>query len=76
MPENVSQPPLFFQIHKDGLAVDGGSFPSLEEASKALETTEGGGQVVEVDATDGIIRRYTWQECRTAARRFRSEVRR
>lgn len=65
---------MFFQIHKDGQAVDGSSYRSLEEASAALEKAEQGGQVVEVGESDRIIRRYTLQECRTAARKFRHEV--
>jgi hypothetical protein len=65
---------MFFQIHKDGQAVDGSSYPSLEEASAALEKAKQGGQVAEVDGSDKIIRRYTLQECRTAARKFRHEV--
>lgn len=65
---------MFFQIHKDGQAIDGSSYTSLEEASAALERAEQGGQVAEVDASDKIVRRYTLQECRTAARRFRHEV--
>jgi hypothetical protein len=62
---------MFFQIHKDGQAVDGGSYPTLEEASAVLEKAERGGEVTEVDASDKVIRRYTLQECRSAARRFR-----
>jgi hypothetical protein len=62
---------MFFQIHKDGQSVDGSSYRSLEEASAALEKSEHGGQVAEVDASDRIVRRYTVQESRTAARRFR-----
>jgi hypothetical protein len=61
---------MFFQIHKDGQAVDGSSYSSLKEASAALEKTEQGGQVAEVDASDKVIRRYTLQECRTAARKL------
>jgi len=59
---------MFFQIHKNGQAVDGGSYSSLEEASAALEKAERGGEVAEVDASDRIVRRYTLQECRKAAR--------
>ena len=65
---------MFFQIHKDGQAVDGSSYPSLEEASAALEKAEQGGQVAEVDALDRIVRRYTLQECRTATRKIRHEM--
>jgi hypothetical protein len=65
---------MFFQIHKDGQAVDGGSYPSLEEASAALESAEQGGQVAEVDASDKIVRRYTLQECRAATRKVRQAV--
>lgn len=65
---------MFFQIHKDGQAVDGRSYLSLEEASTALDKAERGGQVAEVDATDKVIRRYTLQECRTATRKSRHKV--
>ncbi len=65
---------MFFQVHRDGNAVDGNSYPTLEEASAALQKAKQGGQVAEVDASDRIIRRYTLQECRTAARNFRHEV--
>ena len=59
---------MFFQIHKDGHAVDGSSYSTLAEASSALDQAEQGGQVVEVDATDNIVRRYTLQECRASTR--------
>jgi hypothetical protein len=62
---------MFFQIHRDGQAVDGTSYPTLEEASAALHKAEQGGQVAEVDEWDKIIRRYTLQECRTATRNSR-----
>jgi hypothetical protein len=62
---------MFFQIHKDGQPVDGGSYSSLEEASVALERNEQGGQVAEVDASDKVVRRYTLQECRAATRKVR-----
>lgn len=65
---------MFFQIHKDGQAVDGSSYSSLAGASAALEKAEQGGQVVEVDAADRIVRRYTLQECRKAVRKFLQEV--
>jgi hypothetical protein len=65
---------MFFQIHRDGQAVDGSSYPSLEEASAVLEQAAHGGEVTEVDASDRIVRRYTLQECRQAARKFRYEV--
>jgi len=64
---------MFFQIHKDGHAVDGSSYGNLEEASSALEKAEQGGEVAEVDASDRIVRRYTPQECRAAARKFRHD---
>jgi hypothetical protein len=64
---------MFFQIHKDGLAIDGCSYPTLEAAAAVLIKTAQGGEVTEVDATDTIIRRYTLEECRSAARKFRSE---
>ena len=65
---------MFFQIHKDGQAVDGSSYRSLEEASAALEKTEQGGQVAQIDESDTIVRRYTLQESRMAARKFRHEL--
>ena len=66
---------MFFQIHKDGQAIDGSSFSSLEEASAVLEEARQGGEVTEVDTSDRIIRRYSLLECHKAARRFRCEVR-
>ena len=63
----------FFQIHKNGNAVGGTSYPSLEEASAALEKAGQGGEVTEVDAFDRITHRYTLEECRTAARKFRND---
>lgn len=65
---------MFFQIHKDGQAIDGTSYPSLEEACAALEKAERGGEIAEVDTLDKIVRRYTPQECRSAARKFRHEA--
>jgi hypothetical protein len=61
---------MFFQIRKDGNAIDGVSYPSLEEASAVLEKTAQGGEVTEVDGFDQIVRRYTPGECRAAARHF------
>jgi hypothetical protein len=60
---------MFFQIYKDGQPVDGSSYLSLEDASAALTKTKQGGQVVEVDTLDRIVRRYTARECRTAMRK-------
>jgi hypothetical protein len=76
MLEKRQQPgqPTFFQIHKDGKAVEGNSYTSLEEASAVLEQAAQGGEVTEVDASDRIMRRYTQEECRTAARKFRHEA--
>ena len=65
---------MFFQIHKDGQAVDGSSYRSLEEASAALEKTEQGGQIAQIDDSDTIVRRFTLQECRMAARKFRHDL--
>ncbi len=65
---------MFFQIHKDGHAINGTSYSSLGEASAVLENTERGGEVAEVDTSDKIVRRYTVQECRNAARKFRNEI--
>lgn len=55
---------MFFQIHKNGSAVDGVSYPSLEAASAALETAAQGGEVIQVNGLDQIVRRYTLDECR------------
>jgi hypothetical protein len=65
---------MFFQIHKDGLPVDGGSYLNVEEAFAALESTAKGGEVVEVDARDRIVHRYTLKECRLTTRRIRRET--
>lgn len=65
---------MFFQIHKDGHAINGTSYSNLGEASAVLENTERGGEVAEVDTSDRIVRRYTVQECRKAARIFRHEI--
>lgn len=64
--QNKPQDVRFFQIHKNGSAVDGVSYPSLEEASVALEKAAQGGEVTAVDGLDQIVRRYTSDECRTA----------
>jgi hypothetical protein len=55
---------MSFQIHKNGSAVDGVSYPSLEEASSALEKAAQGGEVTQVDRFDQVVRRYTLDECR------------
>ncbi|MGA8440767.1 MAG: hypothetical protein WB762_13760 [Candidatus Sulfotelmatobacter sp.] len=64
--ENNGQNLMFFQIHKNGCAVDGASYPSLEEACVALEKAAQGGEITAVDGLDQIVRRYTAEECRTA----------
>jgi len=64
--QNRPQNPVSFQIHKNGSAVDGISYASLEEASAALEKAGQGGEVTAVDGLDQIVRRYTSDECRTA----------
>jgi len=61
-----SQNVMCFQIHKNGGAVDGVSYPSLEEASAALEKAAQGGEVTQVDMLDRVVRRYTLDECRNA----------
>lgn len=63
---NNAQTVLHFQIHKNGTAVDGASYPSLEAASVALEKAAQGGEVTQVDGFDQVVRRYTADECRTA----------
>jgi hypothetical protein len=63
---NASQNVMSFQIHKNGSAVDGVSYPSLEAAATALEKTAQGGEVTQVDGFDRIVRRYTSDECRAA----------
>lgn len=65
---------MFFQIHKDGVAVDGKSYRSLGEASKVLQDAGRGGEVTEVDASDRTLRRYTGEECRRAATDFRAQT--
>jgi hypothetical protein len=57
---------MSFQIHKNGSAVDGISYSSLEEAAAALEQAAQGGEVTAVDGHDQIVRRYTLDECRNA----------
>lgn len=57
---------IFFQIHKNGSAVDGVSYSSIEEAAAALEKAAQGGEVTAVDGRDQIVRRYTPEECRAA----------
>jgi hypothetical protein len=64
--QNKLQSALSFQIHKNGSAVDGISYASLEEAAAALEKAAQGGEVTAVDGLDQIVRRYTSDECRTA----------
>ena len=64
--QNNPQDVRFFQIHKNGSAVDGVSYPSLAEASAALEKAAQGGEVTAVNGFDQIVRRYTSDECRTA----------
>ena len=54
----------FFQIHKNGSAVDGASYASLREAAEALGKAAQGGEVTAVDGFDRILRRYTAEECR------------
>ena len=66
--------PRVFQIHKDGRAVDGCSYSTLEEASSIGIKAEEGGHVAEVDGSDKIIRSYTLQDCRKAARSFQRVV--
>ncbi len=63
---NHQQNPMSFQIHKNGGAVDGVSYPSLEEAAAALEKAAQGGEVTQVDRLDQVVRRYTLDECRNA----------
>jgi hypothetical protein len=65
---------MFFQIHKDGRAVDGGSYPSLEEASSAWERPEQGGRAAEVAVSDKIVRRYTPHVRRAPTRKVRQAV--
>jgi hypothetical protein len=66
LPRQNSKGGLCFQIHKNGSAVDGVSYPSLEEAAAALEKAAQGGEVTAVNGLDQIVRRYTTDECRTA----------
>lgn len=73
LPKQNSKTRMSFQIHKNGSAVDGVSYPSLEEAAAALEKAGQGGEVTAVDGMDQIVRRYTADECRTA-RKFWSKA--
>jgi hypothetical protein len=66
LPRQDSKNRVCFQIHKNGSAVDGASYPSLEEAASALEKAGQGGEVTAVDGLDQIVRRYTADECRNA----------
>jgi ATP-dependent Clp protease adapter protein ClpS len=66
MPRRNNPPDLMFQIHKNGSAVDGVSYPTLEEAAAALEKAAQGGEVTQVDRLDQVVRRYTLDECRNA----------
>ena len=66
LPRQNSKSGLCFQIHKNGSAVDGISYSSLEEAAAALEKAAQGGEVTAVNGLDQIVRRYTADECRTA----------
>jgi hypothetical protein len=61
---NNPQDSMSFQIHKNGSAVDGVSYPSLQEASAALEKAAQGGEVTQVDRLDQVVRRFTLEECR------------
>jgi len=70
LPNNKLQNQTYFQIHKNGVPVDGVSYSTLIEASVALEKTAQGGEVTAVDGLDQIVRRYTADECRKA-RNFR-----
>ena len=63
---NKQQNQMCFQIHKNGAPVDGVSYPTLLEASAALEKAGQGGEVTAVDGFDRIVRRYTADECRNA----------
>ena len=65
-PKPNSKSTTFFQIHKNGSAVDGVSYPSLEEAFAAVEKAAQGGEVTAVNEFDQIVRRYTADECRKA----------
>jgi len=47
-PQNLTS----FQIHKNGSAVDGVSYPTLEQASAALEKAAQRGEVTQVDRLD------------------------
>ncbi len=68
-PQNL----MSFQIHKNGSAVDGVSYPSLEEAAAALEKAAQGGEVTQVNRLDQVVRRYTLDECRNA-RNYRNKA--
>jgi hypothetical protein len=58
------EPAVSFQIHKNGCAVDGASYATLEDAFTALAKAAQGGEVTAVNGLDQIVRRYTLAECR------------
>jgi hypothetical protein len=64
--QNYARKSTFFQIHRNGSAVDGVSYATLREASAALGKAAQGGEVTAVDGFDRIVRRYTADECRAA----------
>ncbi len=64
--KNAPQEVMFFQIHKNGSAVDGASYRSFGEAAAALDKAAQGGEVTAVNGLDQIVRRYTSEECRAA----------
>ena len=66
LPQQNLKNGVSFQIHKNGGAVDGASYGSLEEAAAALEKAGQGGEVTAVNGLDHIVRRYTAEECRNA----------
>jgi hypothetical protein len=61
----------YFQVHKDGKNVSGeATYPSLEQAALALRDAPAGSEEVEIDGANEVIRRYTREECATAANAF------
>lgn len=60
----------YFQVHNAGKNVSGeATYPSLAQASLALQDAPEGSEVVEID-TGGVIRHYTREECVAAANAF------
>jgi hypothetical protein len=64
----------YFQVHKGGKNVSGQiTYGSLAEAALALTDAPEGSEVVEINAKNDIIRRYSQEESEKAASKFREQ---